>query len=77
MSMFQEAPLLFTGIAPPPLDRNAAGEPDVLHVRRTGAFEMSTLFGVVVTGPVVQHRDAVLTSSTWPSSSAMMLATRL
>ena len=75
MSMFQDAALLFIGMAPPPLARK-------LPARRTscisanGALEMST-FGVSSPGPLFSIETPVLTSSTWPSSSAKMLETRL
>ncbi|GJD54108.1 hypothetical protein OPKNFCMD_6890 [Methylobacterium crusticola] len=75
MSMFQDAALLFIGMAPPPLLRK-------LPARRmscmawNGAAATSTS-GVGSPGPLLSMLTPVETSSTWPSSSAKMQETRL
>ena len=75
MSMFQDAAFEFIGIAPPPFDRK-------LPARRTscisakGALEMSTSLAGLP-GPLFSIAMPFDTSSTWPSSSAKMLETRL
>ena len=74
-SMFHEAPLLFIGIAPPPLDRNDPAS-RMSCMASNGVLEMST-FSFGSPGPLATIATPLATSSTCPSSSAVMLATRL
>ena len=75
MSIFQETPLAFIGIAPPPLERKLPAS-RVSCIAWNGALETST-FSFLLPGPQFSIEIPVLTSSTWPSSSAKMLDTRL
>jgi hypothetical protein len=74
-SMFQDTPFLFIGMAPPPLERNEAAS-RMSCMSSNGALVMSA-FDSGSPGPLFSRPTPVLTSSTWPSSSAVMLATRL
>ena len=77
-SLFQEAPLLFTGVAPPPFERkDAARRMSVIAL--FGASERSppSSSSASPSGPLLSMATPLLTSSIWPSSSAVMLATRL
>jgi hypothetical protein len=77
-SMFQDAPLLFIGMAPPPLDRNEAAS-RMSCMSSKGAPEISAPPTSLpsISGPAFSMATPLLTSSTWPSSSAVMAATRL
>ena len=77
-SLFQDAPLLLTGVAPPPFDRKAAAR-RISFMSSKGASEMSppSLLVAFVVRPLFSMATPLLTSSTWPSSSAVMVATRL
>ena len=72
-SMFQDAPLAFIGIAPPPLERNELAR-RMSCMSAKGASEMSTS-PVSSPGPLLSIATPFETSSTWPSSSAVIAAT--
>ena len=78
MSAFQDMELLFTGMAPPPLEAKLAKE-RMSFMASKGAPEMSppSASSPSLSGPLFSMATPLLTSSTWPSSSAVMLATRL
>ena len=73
--MFHEAPWAFIGMAPPPLDRNEEAR-RMSCISSNGALLTST-FAVWSPGPFASMATPLLTSSMWPSSSAVMLATKL
>ena len=75
-SMFHDAPLLFIGMAPPAFDKNAAAR-RMSCMSSNGASLMSRFIPRDQPGPLLSIATPLLTSSTWPSSSAVMLATRL
>ena len=75
-SIFHEAPLLFIGMAPPPFDRNEAAS-RMSFISAKGALLMSASTSSGAPGPLLSKATPLLTSSTWPSSSAVIFATRL
>ena len=78
MSMFHDQPLLFAGIAPPALEK----KPAALRMSFMSAKGAPLMSGALVvsasaSGPLFSIATPLLTSSTWPSSSAVIAATRL
>ncbi len=49
-SLFQEAPLLFIGVAPPPFEKKGGRQPDIRHIFEWGTGDVAaiTLIGVGV-----------------------------
>ena len=77
-SLFHERPLESIGTAPPACDRKPAGRA-AFFISSKGAPEMSAppVSFASESGPFASMATPLLTSSTWPSSSAVMAATRL